>query len=186
MAKLKIKAFQKKQNKTKTRTNSQEQAILKKKYFMAGMTEFPLSQQTHLILLMRGKFHWPIQDVSSLALYHKRIPNHTFKLPSDNNDPNPLQTPTCCILDSINLSYKGKLSTFNSKNWKIVKKFTPYNDSRVQNLIFTIVNCDQCLKNPILVSKLSLIIITPFQIQKFYNISFFFVSLYFPTNYRTI
>lgn len=57
MAKLKIKAFQKKQNKTKTRTNSQEQAILKKKYFMAGMTEFPLSQQTHLILLMRGKFH---------------------------------------------------------------------------------------------------------------------------------
>ena len=54
------------------------------------------------------------------------------------------------------------------------------------NLIFTIVNCDQCLKNPILVSKLSLIIITPFQKQKFYNISFFFVSLYFPTNYPTI
>ena len=116
---------------------------------------------------MRGKSHWPIQGVSSLALYHRRIPNHTFKLPSDNNDPNPLQTPTCCILDSINLSYKGKLSTFNSQNLKIVKKFTPYNDSRVQNLIFTIVNCDQCLKNPILVSKLSLIIITHFQKQKF-------------------
>ena len=81
---------------------------------------------------------------------------------------------------------KGKLSTFNSQNLKIVKKFTPYNDSRVQNLIFTIVNCDQCLKNPILVSKLSLIIITHFQKQKFYNISFFFVSLYFPTNYPTI
>ena len=74
---------------------------------------------------MRGKSHWPIQDVSSLALYHRRIPNHTFKSPSDNNDPNPLQKPTCCILDSINLSYKGKLSTFNSKNWKIVKKIYP-------------------------------------------------------------
>lgn len=45
MAKLKIKAFQKKkQNKTKTRTNSQEQAILrKKKYFMAGTTQNFLS-----------------------------------------------------------------------------------------------------------------------------------------------
>ena len=118
----------KKKTKQKPEQIHKNRPYLKKKYFMAGMTEFPLSQQTHLILLMRGKSHWPIQDVSSLALYHRRIPNHTFKLPSDNNDLNPLQTPTCCILDSINLSYKGKLSTFNSKNWKIVKKFTPYND----------------------------------------------------------
>ena len=58
MAKLKIKAFQKKQNKTKTRTNSQEQAVLKKKILHGWYdTEFPLSQQTHQILLMRGKSH---------------------------------------------------------------------------------------------------------------------------------
>ena len=188
MAKLKIKAFQKKTKQNKNPNKFTRTGHIKKKKILHGWynTEFPLSQQTHQILLTRGKSHWPIQDVSSLALYHRRIPHHTFKLPSDNNDPNPLQTPTCCILDSINLSYKGKLSTFNSQNLKIVKKFTPYNDSRVQNLIFTIMNCDQCLKNPILVSKLSLIIITPFQKQKFYNISFFFVSLYFPTNYPTI
>ena len=185
MAKLKIKAFQKKTKQNKNPNKFTRTGHIKKKYFMAGKTQNFLSAN-RLILLMRGKSHWPIQDVSSLALYHRRIPNHTFKLPSDNNDPNPLQTPTCCILDSINLSYKGKLSTFNSQNLKIVKKFTPYNDSRVQNLIFTIVNCDQCLKNPILVSILSLIIITHFQKQKYYNISFFFVSLYFPTNYPTI
>ena len=58
MAKLKIKAFQKKQNKTKTQTNSQEQAILKKKILHGWYdTEFPLSQQTHQMLLMRGKSH---------------------------------------------------------------------------------------------------------------------------------
>ena len=57
MAKLKIKTFQKKQNKTKTQTNSQEQAKLKKKLHGWYDTEFPLSQQTHQILLMRGKSH---------------------------------------------------------------------------------------------------------------------------------
>ena len=56
MAKLKLKAFQKKQNKTKTRTNSQEQ--IKKKILHGWYdTEFPLSQQTYQILLMRGKSH---------------------------------------------------------------------------------------------------------------------------------
>lgn len=59
MAKLKIKAFQKKTKQNKNPNKFTRTGHIKKKKILHGWydTEFPLSQQTHQILLMRGKSH---------------------------------------------------------------------------------------------------------------------------------
>lgn len=58
MAKLKIKAFQKKTKQNKNPNKFTRTGQIKKKILHGWYdTEFPLSQQTHQMLLMRGKSH---------------------------------------------------------------------------------------------------------------------------------